>query len=436
VNYRLARPALLIALALAGSVASALEIKPGIGAGLLYTDNAALTSDNEDNDLVAVGYLGADISENEGPFRSSVKSSLIYQHYTEDTFSDQYYLNLNALAGWEMIRDRLDWKAENFFTQRPVNSLNANTPDNRQDTNVFTFGPIATFPVSGRQQIRLRPQFRTFYYEDTNTDNRQYSLFADWSYQFKPTLSVGVDGGATKVAYDDDDRNPDYTSSTLHGFVAGTQAASEYRVNLGTTHIQRDDFENQDGFTGDLTGLYHLTGRSSARAYLATELRDSSTGLLKSSTNPDDGDFSNEQTSGDVLRNKIVRLTFRRVDSTFNTDIWGEYRDLDYKEAPNDRDVKEVGASADYRIAPLMVTGAYGRYNRTKETDSGRRDKTYIIGGNVAYNLSRNLRTKFDLQYRNRDSNRSRQDFKEFSAFISLVYGFRDLTRPTRYSGN
>jgi len=421
---------------LAGSaMASAWTVEPGIGAGLLYTDNAALKSKNEDDDLVVVGYLGADINEADGPFTLNATTSLLYTNYTEDTFSDQYYVNLGANAAWVAIRDRLDWRAENYFTQRQINSLDANTPDNNQNTNVFSFGPNFYFPISGRQRVTLRPEVQDFYFEKSDTDNRRYILSADWRYQLNQRMTTGLDGTVTKVDYDDEDKNPNYIATDIHGILSGTRPRSDYTLNLGATRINRDKFDSQDGFSGSLTWLYQMTGHSTARAYLSTSLTDSNQQLLDSELNPDNGDFNNEQISGDVLRSNTARLTYRRQDSTLNAEVWGEYRDLDYKESPNDRDVKETGARLDYRITPLITTGVLGRYNRTKEKDTGRTDKRYTIGANIAYQLSRKLRTKFDIQYRNKDSTQSDSEYSEISAFISLVYGFRDLSRPSGGSG-
>ena len=430
VKISLLKLAILTGLLAGSSVVSALQIEPGIGIGLGYSNNAALTADNEDNDWIAAGYVGATIKENNAPFYADVTTSLGYRNYTNNTFSDQYYPRLGATAGWEMIRDRVDWQVHNYFTQQKENSLDANTPDNDQNTNVFTIGPNAYFPISGRQKITVSPLFQDFYYEDSDTDNRQYGIGANWLYQIYRTMEVGLGGRVNKVDFDNDDRNPDFTTSIARVVVSGTTARSDYDLNVGGTHINRDRFENQEGFTGNLTWLYRLTGHSSVRTYVASELTDSNRELLGSQVTPDNGDFSNVQISGDVLRNKIARLLYRRKGSTLLARAWGEYRDQDYKESPNDRDVKEIAATLDYRVTALFTTGIYGKYNRTKEKDTGRRDKRYKIGGKVGYNLSRKLQASFDLRYQNKDSTQADREYSEFSAFVSLVYGFNDLSRP------
>ena len=121
--------AVWVGLLAGSSVVSALEIEPGVGAGLLYTDNAALASDNEEDDLILVGYAGVDVNEDGGRFRVSATADVIHLKYTENSFSDQTYPSLRANAGWEQITDRLDWQVENFLTQQSVDSVGGRTPD-------------------------------------------------------------------------------------------------------------------------------------------------------------------------------------------------------------------------------------------------------------------------------------------------------------------
>jgi hypothetical protein len=255
-------------------------------------------------------------------------------------------------------------------------------------------------------------------------------LNADWRYQLNRITATGLNGRVSTVDYDDEDRNPNYTSTEIHATLSGSLPRSEYNLDAGATKIYRDEFENQSGFSGQLTWLYRMTGHSIARAFLSTNLTDTSQGLLQSEQTPDNGNFNNEQISGDVLRNTTARLLYRTEDSTFNADVWGEYRELDYHESPDDRDVYEVGTKIFYHVTPLITTGVNGRYNRTKEKDTGRTDKHYVIGADIAYKLSRKLRARFDLRYQNKDSTVASDEYKEFSAFINLVYGFSDVTRP------
>ena len=406
----------------------ALQVEPGAAAGLEYTNNAALTPNHEDDDWIATSSLGVRINQSDGPITSNTNASLAYENYINNTYGNKYYFNLNSTNVWEMIRNRFDWNIEDFYSQTPVDSINADTPANIQNTNVFSLGPNIYFPISGRQKLTLSPLYQNYSYGDTDTDNQQYGMDANWLYQLYPTTRVGIDGGMTKVKYANSDKNPDYTIDTVNGIISVTRARSEYTLNAGGTYIRRDVLDNASGLTGNLTWLYKLTGHSSARLYLASELTDTSAGYYDSQVNPDNGSYSNEQASSDVLRNNVGRLTLERQSSTLSARVWGEYRDLDYKVAPDDRKVQEFGTALDYHISPLLTTGLYGEYNRTKQTSDSRLDKQYAIGGNVGYRLTRKLQTVFGLHYRNEDSTLASAEYSEFGAFIRLVYGLGYLS--------
>ncbi|MEN8207528.1 MAG: outer membrane beta-barrel protein, partial [Pseudomonadota bacterium] len=108
--------------------------------------------------------------------------------------------------------------------------------------------------------------------------------------------------------------------------------------------------------------------------------------------------------------------------------VWGELRDIDYDEALNDREVQEMGADLAYNINAYLTTAVFGSYVRYKETDIGRTDKRYILGGRVGYSFSRKLSANASLQYRKRDSTQTGFNYNEFSALVGVVYGFRGRT--------
>ena len=434
VKIRQLKLAIGVCLLGASTTLSAAIFEPGVGLGWQYSDNAALTPDDEEVDHGAVGYLGGSLIEEGGPLTYGISGTVTRQLYANSTFDDQTYFNLGASVRWEQVENRLNWLVNDFYTQTPINSIGKDVPDNIQNTNVFSIAPDIAFPFSNGHRFRINPFFRDYYYEDTDTDNQQYGLDAGWSYPLYPTMRVGIDGGITDVNYDKTDVNDDYTRSQLRAVISGSRPHSEYSFNLGTSRVSRDKGSDQTGFGGGLTYLYKFTGHSSVRARVATDLTDSSQTFFDSEVNPDDGNSNNVQTSGETFRNNVFTLMYNRDDDTFDTRIWGELRKLDYDDAPLDRDVQEFGADLDYRVNAYLATGVFGSYVRYKETDQNRTDKRYVLGGRVRYNFSRKLAANVSLQYRNRDSTESDFNYDEFSALVGIVYGF--VGRTTGLVGN
>lgn len=409
---------------------SALVFEPGVGVGLEYTNNVALTPVDQLDELIVVGYVGARLEEINGPVQADITASLNHQRYTKDTFEDRRYFNLGATAGWEMIKNRFNWLLSNYYLQRPINYAEPNTPDNIQDINTFIFGADIVLPISARQTFTLLPEYKNFYYETLLTDNQQYSLAAGWNYQMNPLTTVGLNASVRTIDYDQP-LIEDVTFSSIFIAIASIRARSDFSTNLGATHVERDNGQSTEEFTGNLSWLLNLTNRSKIRAYVATGLTDSHSGALNATIEPDEGDPNNIQITADVIRNQVMTFGYHRLDGTLDSSLTGELHELNYSETPNDRKIRILNAVFNYPVTPLVISGFYARYNKTDYLDADRIDNSYTVGGNIRYQFSRKLHSLFDLKYRNRDSTLASQNFDEWSVFVTLTYGFGQPLRPT-----
>ena len=428
------KTSLFAALMLCHHTSAALEFEPGIGVGLEYTDNATLSSNNAVDDTIAIGYIGASLVQTEGPLRADISASLDHHSYTQDTFDDNNYFNLTAIANWEMVQDRFDWLVRDFYGQRLINTADPNTPDNIQDSNMFVFAADMFLPVTGRQTITVLPEYRNFSYEFQATDNQQASLSGTWDYRLSPLTAVGATGYVRAVEYDEPRIN-DVTFSSIFFTLTSQRGNSDFSTNLGFTDVDRENGQTTEEFAGNVDWVFKFSELSKLRTYLSTDLTDTSSGVLRGTEDPGTGDPNDIQISTDVIRNKIVALEFTREDRTTELTLSGRARDLNYSESPNDRSIFALRGAFDYQITETFSSGVYARYNNTEFTDFVRTDDNIIVGANVSYRLTRKLNTTFDLKYRNRDSTLATQDFDELSAYVNLVYGFGQPLRPTRVGG-
>ena len=417
----------------------ALEFQPGVGIGAEYTDNAELAPDNEVNDLITVAYVGARISENDGPLTYDALTSFNNQSYTQDTFPDRRYFNFAGSADWEMIKDRFNWFLSDTYSQRTVNTLDANTPDNLQDTNTFIFGANIRFLISARQRFSLSPSFSQYYYELQVTDNKQYALAANWNYLMSRLTNVGLDLTVRKVNYTETDifgnsiTNNLFTSLAV--IVNSQHLRSYFSIKLGATNVKRDTGEDATGFAGFIDWSANVSSRSTFKTLVSTDITDSSRVSQSLTEDPANGNPADVQITTDVIRNSLFNLAYLRQDASLYSRIWGEFRKLTYSDSPSDREIRTYGINLSYPVTRLMSSGAYINYNRTKRLDVDRLDQYYIVGGNLKYNFARNLYGSFDIKYRFKESTLASENFDEFSVFASLVYGFGDVQRPSRTGG-
>ncbi|MGB5518783.1 MAG: outer membrane beta-barrel protein [Gammaproteobacteria bacterium] len=422
------------ALMLCSFATSAFDFEPGVGVGLEYTDNATLAADNPVDDLIAIGYLGATLQDDDGPVTADVTAALNYHNYTKDTFENQRYFNLNAVVDWAMIQNRFDWLLRDFYRQRPIDTTDPNTPDNIQDSNILVFGANMVFPVTARQTINVLPEYRNFYYENQFTDNQQLALMASWDYSLSPLTAVGVKGHIRTVDFDE--RAVDNVSfASIFYTIAHQRVRSDFSANLGVTGVERDNGQNTEELAGYLDWLFNLTQRSRFRAFLSTDLTDTSSDALRGTVDPGTGDPNEIQITTDVIRNKVISLGYTHEISKLASSLTGQYRELNYSETPNDRTIWSLQAVFNYPVAAALTSGFYARYNNTDFTDTVRTDDNTTVGVNASYRLTPRLNGLVDLKYRNRDSTQATQNFDDWSAYVSLVYGFGQPLQPTRAGG-
>jgi len=411
---------------------SAVLFQPGVGIGLEATDNVKLTPDDTKSELIANTYVGASISENEGALEYNADARLSRRKYLQDTFPDKRYLNLNASADWAMIKDHVDWFLRDRFSQRTIVALNANTPDNLQDSNVFTLGVNIRRPSASRHSFSLTPRFDQYYYEQSRTNNRQYSLAANWNYLLSRRTQTGISLKTKEIDYFES-QFAGVRFNTLSALLSGQSKRTGYALSLGNTSVERDTGEATSGFSGFVRFSAELSSSSSLNAVASTSLTDTSSVTNAPDLPPGSGD--DVQIVTDVVRNSNAGITYTREDASLRSSVWVRYGETTYSDNPLDRKTRGLGIRAAYPVQPLLVAGAYINYDRSNQLVSGREDERYRAGGDLNYSFSRKLRGTLDVEYRTKDSNVLSQNYDEFSVFASLVYGFGSVPRGSQAGG-
>lgn len=402
----------------------AAEFKPGVSAGVKYTDNAAGKSSREEDDLIISSQVAASFKSNEGPFVFDISSILSKENYTHNTFEDQRYFYLDMNADWEVIKDRFSWFLNDKFTQSTIRTINTSTPNNLQNTNDFTLGARINGSIANRQSISIVPIVSQYYFEKQLTNSNQYSLALNWNYQLHRLRSIGLSLSTRKIDYTEqviDDTN--FTNLSVI-FNATTQSSS-YRVNIGSTNVSRENGGSTRGFSGGIGWLTELSSRSKLNAQVSTELTDTAS----TSFNAIGGE--NVQVTTDVIRSSGFNVTYSREDMLLRTQVLASYQKVKYSESPLDRVINSLVANVTYPATQRLSVGSYLRYVQTEELEIHRIDNRYSLGGNLSYNLTREMSGYFNINYRKNDSTSATQSFDEMSVYFGLSYGFGGVPRSS-----
>ncbi len=401
--------------------AFALQLDYGADLGVQYSNNVRLVPDNEEKDWITTAGVNAHLSQSMQRLKIDIDSALDYNYYLKNTFSDQRYFRLNGTADVELIKKVLTWKTEDHFTQAPISTIDAATPDNIQNINGFLTGPSLLLALSPRQSLAMNANYSNIDLESTNASQQRYSASADWKYQLYTQVSVGLGAAVGKTSFDNN-LAPDFTDTTYRAIMSITRGRFSYDVNAGVTRINRDGLTNEKGFNGNISLDAKLTRTSTLSAYFASSLTDTGQNFLQSQQNPNTGNFQNLQASSDVLRNNIVRISYIRAGAALNGQLWAEYRKDDYKVVQEDREVKNIGIAVNQRISSLLTSQLRLEYLATELTDINRDDRIMSVNGELEYHLSPSLSTRFGLGYNRKNANNKLFDYDELTGLISLVY--------------
>jgi len=413
--------ALLGVLALLSPQVPALQVDADARLDVAHSDNIDKSETNEQSDQLITAGLSGTVAEKTGPLTGQATASLRQLDYLDNSFGNQTYIDLNSSAVWEQIRGRLSWRVHDYYSQNQIDNLGVDTPDNVENSNAFGISANIVFPVADRQRVSVVPSFQDFYFETSASDNRRLGVTAGWEYQFRKTITLTADATLEKTNFKNA-ANSDFSRRNLSGGISGQRAHSNYKARLGFTHIDRDIGTDVDGVSASLDWLVEVTGRSKLRAFVSSDITDSSYEFLNSAMDPGTGDYTNVQTAGDVIRTRLARISYDRSGSAIDTSLWTELRNLEYTTSPNDREVKEVGASLGYRMTPQVSATFQASFNRVNETDTLTDQDTRLLGASIGYRLTRKLGLNFGLWQENRDSNLAGADYDELRISAGLGY--------------
>lgn len=418
--------------------APAVLFEPGVGVGAERTDNALLSSGNEESDTILVSYVGGKLSDSNGPLSYSVTAGLDYLSYLQNTSEDQQYLKLSGNLNAALVKNRLDYYINNYYNQAPIDALEPNTPDNIEDTNIFSTGMVFSMPVSRRNSIRLVPEYSRFYYETQLTDNHQHSLSFNFDHAFSRLVTGGFLASYRDVNYDIE-ISPDTDFVTFQLTASRTGKHSLIDFKAGSTKVSRSGQE-ESGFSGSLDMMRTISRRSSVRFRASTQLTDTSTGRLFLVEVPDSL-FPNVepnytlQLSTDVIRDRSIRLSYNRDGDYVNSDLWAQGSEFIYSSSLEDRRVISLGLDLGKQFTGTLSGNFFTVLEQTELLERVRNDDKITFNASLGYRHTRKLRSKLAMQYRDSSSTDPFFSYSNWSVFYSLSYGFGEVRQPTTTGG-
>ncbi len=421
-----------LALATASPAAHAWRLNYVLGFGVEHSDNVARTDEDTASDNILLPTFGFSLDHRGERLTLSAVGLSEYRYYAQDSFDDEFRLELGARANVMLLPERLAWIFDDYLTQEPINVFTTGRPDNLQRTNVFATGPSVTFRFSPAMSSRFDLRYVDTYAEETESFNS--SRVAGAARLLRKisdpvTLSLNLEGEAVRLD-DESAQFPDY--DRWLGYGRYNHETSRYRldVDLGWNRVNYDAGDDPDGLLARLEYEWELDLDNTLRARAAHQLSDSAYDLLLAAPETDSLELPVTASrtflvgvSGDVVKEERIGGDYVRRNETASARISGYIQDLDYQRN-NDLDESGGGVfgSYDYNVTRRNTLGAFAGYLDQSFDTVGRDEQERTFGIRWRYQVLRQVRLHVELSHASRNSNQPAGGFDEMRAYAGISY--------------
>lgn len=233
-------------LATGGAALADVNLSTEVTAG--YTDNLQRQPDGEDEVPASLGLTGAWL-ETTRHLAVDVEGRVDGIKYINDTIDDEVVGQLDGSLTWWAMPERLAWVVENVYGQVATDPFQPISPENRENTNVFSTGPDWYIPFGDRMRGYLGGRYGLARFEFSDTDSDRWVATAGLDRAISSTSRLGVQASSGSVDYDSDlqadfDRHEAYARYEFSRAQDASGPPTELTVNAGYTWLDGDAGES------------------------------------------------------------------------------------------------------------------------------------------------------------------------------------------------
>jgi hypothetical protein len=441
---RLAR-ATMLALVVVPGCSWASEFVYSIFGSVEHSDNIALSTDNPQSSNVIIPGVNFAYRELGSTIQANVVGTAEYLDYTNKSFDSQALGTLSAQANWTAIPQRLDFAVEDDAGVQPVDTLASNAPDNMQQTNVLSLGPILHFNFNAATRGQVELKYVNSYASkvddfDSSRGLGAFRIIRDVS----PTTQVSLNVESQRVDLKNNDaETPDYTRNDIYGHYVHTLRDFDVDALLGYEQVDftRGPTDSKPmarvvlGWRPSIANSFSLTGvyeySDAAQDMLLQPGQTIVDSMTNVPTNPLDliNDPNRGINTGSVVVDSEVYLDQSVQGSySYHTDrlsvtVSPLYRKLSYLIDPTFNQKEKSGVfSVEYKLRPTLILSGFGDFEHIDYTSITRTDKTSRFGASLSHEFTQHWSWRASYQRQIRNSTAAQQSYHENEVLFSVVY--------------
>ncbi|MCH8179585.1 MAG: hypothetical protein IIA02_07365, partial [Proteobacteria bacterium] len=205
-----------------------------------HTDNPFRTEVDQIDESIFISGLKLTASKETSRFSGSIDSDFEYRHYVDGSFDDENTSSLKADAAFFMVQNTLSWVATNTFGVLISDPFQPETPDNRENINVFGTGPDLDIRLGSRTTLRFGGRYRNVWLEKSDNDYNALEGNIALIGALSPNRSMSLNFSSSRIEFDDTELNSNF--DRLSAYIQFFSRASRGTISLDAGYNEIHDF--------------------------------------------------------------------------------------------------------------------------------------------------------------------------------------------------
>ena len=395
------------------------------GAELEWTDNVYLSNENRRNDLLETIRAGVRAEDSDTWYELNLDYEASHERYERESFDAETYYSGAASVLLIPLPDRFDWlfSVESTTTQR--DSVLADTPDNRDQRNIYRTAPRLVLLALSRDTVALNAEAsRITFRDDEESESNRVGGSLTWDHQLSVLTSLNLTGGHQKVNFElaEDYERDSYSLGFTRQINNGTISLS-----AGQTRLTPEESEELEG-ANYMGSIEWGTDLHSFRFDAIHDLTDTSAGFASGVNTSPEFLSPTDINTGEV--DIITRTRFSLSDTylvTGATTLYGMiYNDDEESETDPADTTERTGGVLSVRrgLNPDVDLELAGRYEKSREGVDEIEDDTVNIRLSLYKRFGEQVTLAGWLEREEGDGEVDEQDYEVHRVGASLTAEF------------
>jgi hypothetical protein len=406
------------------STTTAAAASASFGLGAERSDNIARTATDEQTETTATASAALGIEVERPRLTGSVDANVQYRSYLDDSFDDELVGGANVDLSFALIKERFDWILQDNFGQVARDRRVVETPNNRQNFNVFSTGPVITLPLGARTDLSVSGLWTDANYEDSVQNAETIDGTVGLVRQLAEKTDLGVFGSASEIEYDGDPLFQTYRIKSAYLRFGAEGARTTLSVDGGYTEATHGDESNSGPLVhlsiSRRVGAYSMLALTAGSDFedTASQFRLDQTQLGIQTSNQD------AVVAADVFRSNFVFLSFdtERDRTSFRVGLSGA-KERHEEQTTLDRDIVRSSLVIGRQVTQRLDVNLHGEYMDEDFVGAAATSfREWSFGVGVALRLSENLNMQLAVDRYDGSGDGDSRDYEENRAYISFGY--------------